>query len=150
MLKHDSAIKHVTGESVYVNDINLDNQLLHGHLVCSSQTHAKIVSIDYKEAMECKGVVTILSHKDIPGNNQMGPVFHDEVCLAENEVHFIGQPIIDVRGERADGQWIMYIFIPKFDRAFLQGKDSDDLVRVNGEWKLSRLIFSCASSKSEK
>ena len=83
MLPHDSAIKHVTGESVYVNDINIGDQLLYGHLVCSRYAHAKITSIDFKKALEVKGVKAILSHKDVTGENQMGPVFHDEIVLGD-------------------------------------------------------------------
>ena len=35
----------------------------------------------------------MLSYKDIPGVNNLGPVEHDETCLAENEVIFIGQAV---------------------------------------------------------
>lgn len=99
MLPHDSAIKHVTGESVYVNDINIGDQMLHGHLVCSKHAFAKIKSVDYKKALNIKGVKAILSWEDIPGINQMGPVFHDEECLAKEEVHFIGQVILLIAAE---------------------------------------------------
>ncbi|MCF8379563.1 MAG: xanthine dehydrogenase molybdopterin binding subunit [Bacteroidales bacterium] len=93
-LPHDSAHKHVTGESVYINDIDPGTNLLHGHIVYSKYAHAKIIAVDYKKALELEGVVKILSYKDIPGDNQMGPVFHDEPCLAVNEVNFIGQAIL--------------------------------------------------------
>lgn len=94
MLPHDSAIKHVTGESVYVNDINIGDQMLYGHLVWSKHAFAKIKSVDFKEALKHSGVKAILSYKDIPGQNQMGPVFHDEECLAEKNAQFIGQVIL--------------------------------------------------------
>ena len=99
MLLHDSAIKHVTGESVYVNDINIGDQILYGHLVYSKYAHANIKSINTKKALELDGVKAIVSYKDIPGANQMGPVFHDEVCLAEKEVNFIGQVILLIAAE---------------------------------------------------
>ncbi len=99
MLPHDSAIKHVTGESVYVNDINIGDQMLYGHLVYSKHAHAKIESVNIKKALELEGVKAILSHKNIPGVNQMGPVFHDEICLAEKEVNFIGQVILLIAAE---------------------------------------------------
>jgi len=34
-----------------------------------------------------------MTAKDIPGDNQMGPVFHDEPCLADGQVQCIGQAI---------------------------------------------------------
>ncbi len=93
-LPHDSARKHVTGKSVYVNDIDGGVDLLYGHVVYSKVAHAAIVSVDVKKAVELEGVEAILSYKGIPGINQMGPVIHDEVCLAENHVDFIGQAIL--------------------------------------------------------
>jgi len=97
-LKHDSAIKHVTGQSVYVNDIEANRQLV-GRVVYSPEAHARISLIDIKAAIKLNGVVAILTHKDIPGENQMGPVINDEPCLAENEVTFIGQAIALIAAE---------------------------------------------------
>ncbi len=93
-LPHDSAHKHVTGESVYINDIDAGSELLYGHVVYSKIAHGKIISVDFEKALELEGVIKILSHADIPGANQMGPVFHDEICLAKDEVTFIGQAIL--------------------------------------------------------
>lgn len=97
-LKHDSAIKHVTGQSVYVNDITASQQLI-GRVVYSSEAHARISLLDTKAAAKPNGVVAILTHKDIPGENQMGPVVADELCLAEDEVTFIGQAIVLIAAE---------------------------------------------------
>ena len=97
-LKHDSAIKHVTGQSVYVNDITANRQLV-GRVVYSPEAHARISLIDTKAALKLNGVVAILIHKDIPGKNQMGPVIDDEPCLAEDEVTFIGQAIALIAAE---------------------------------------------------
>jgi len=100
-LKHDSAIKHVTGQSVYINDISADKPLV-GKIVYSPLAHARIIHIDAQSAKEVQGVVAILTHKDIPGSNQMGPVVDDEPCLAENEVTFIGQAIALIAAESED------------------------------------------------
>lgn len=93
-IPHDSAIKHVSGQSVYIDDILINSQLLTGRVVYSKHAHAKISSLNLEAAKKLKGVHAVLSYKDIPGQNQMGPVIHDEPCLAENEVHCIGQAII--------------------------------------------------------
>jgi len=85
-----------------VNDIQVGEQMLYGHLVCSKQAHAKIKSINYEKARTLRGVKAILSYKDIQGANQMGPVIHDEPCLAENEVHFIGHVILLIAAENKD------------------------------------------------
>jgi xanthine dehydrogenase large subunit len=93
-LHHDSAIKHVTGESVYINDLPSSDQLLFGKVVYSKHAHAGIIKLDVSEALKIEGVHSVLTFKDIPGANQMGPIIHDELCLAENEVTFIGQAIV--------------------------------------------------------
>jgi xanthine dehydrogenase molybdopterin binding subunit len=92
-LPHDSAIKHVSGESVYVDDILTDERLLTGRVVYSTQSHAKLTSVDISAALSIEGVVSVLTHQDIPGENQMGPVIKDEICLASDEVTFVGQAI---------------------------------------------------------
>ena len=100
-LHHDSAIKHVTGESVYINDMPV-NGLLHGRVVFSKHAHAEILKLDISEALKVKGIHAILTAKDIPGANQMGPIIHDEPCLAEVEVNFIGQAIVLIAAETED------------------------------------------------
>jgi xanthine dehydrogenase molybdopterin binding subunit len=100
-LKHDSAIKHVTGQSVYVNDITANRQLV-GRVVYSSEAHARISLIDIKAAQKLNGIVAILTHKDIPGENQMGPVVDDEPCLVIDEVTFIGQAILLIAAENEE------------------------------------------------
>ena len=93
-LHHDSAIKHVTGESVYINDMPASDQMLYGLVVYSRHAHAAVVNLDISTAQKIKGVHVILTAKDIPGINQMGPIIHDEPCLAENGVTFIGQALV--------------------------------------------------------
>ncbi len=97
-LKHDSAIKHVAGKSVYVNDITTHRQLV-GRVVYSPVAHARISLLDIKAALKLNGIAAILTSKDIPGENQMGPVIHDELCLADDEVTFIGQAIALIAAE---------------------------------------------------
>lgn len=84
---------HVTGESIFINDMPVSDQLLYGKVVFSKQAHAMILNVDISEALKVKGVYAILTAKDIQGTNQMGPIIHDELCLATNEVTFIGQAI---------------------------------------------------------
>jgi len=98
-LKHDSALKHVTGKSVYVNDMDVSPLQLTGRVVYSPYAHARIKSVDFSAALDLKGVTCILSATDIPGANQMGPVIHDEPCLAEAEVTFIGQAVLLIAAE---------------------------------------------------
>jgi xanthine dehydrogenase molybdopterin binding subunit len=96
---HESAALHVSGKAVYTDDIQVDNRLLHGFLFTSPHAHAEIVSFDLTEARKTKGIAAILSYRDLPGENQMGPIVHDEPVLAEKTVEFIGQAIFLIAAE---------------------------------------------------
>lgn len=98
-IPHDSATKHVSGQSIYIDDMQINSQLLIGRVVYSKHAHAKILSLDLEAAKNLTGVHAVLSYKDIPGHNQMGAVVHDETCLAENEVTCIGHAIILIAAE---------------------------------------------------
>lgn len=98
-IPHDSAVKHVSGESVYIDDMLVNEQLLTGKVVYSKHAHAKIKSIELSKAKALNGVHAVLCYKDVPGINQMGPVIHDEVCLAEQEVQCVGQAIVLIAAE---------------------------------------------------
>lgn len=101
-LHHHSAEQHLTGASVYVNDMEFGKQLLHGLVVYSKHAHARIKSVNFADAEKLKGVRVILSAKDIPGTNQMSTIAHDEPCLVQEKVNFIGQAILLIAAENED------------------------------------------------
>ncbi|OQA01762.1 MAG: putative xanthine dehydrogenase subunit D [Bacteroidetes bacterium ADurb.Bin408] len=101
-IPHESAQHHVTGQSVYINDIDHVANLLHGRIVYSPHAHARIVSYDISKARKLKGVKAVLTYKDIPGHNNIGPVVHDEPCLAVDKVEFIGQAVFLIAAETED------------------------------------------------
>lgn len=98
-IPHESAIKHVTGEAVYIDDMLVNERMLVGRVVYSRHAHAKILSVELEAAKRVPGVHAVLSYNDIPGHNQMGPVVKDELCLAEHEVICVGQAIILIAAE---------------------------------------------------
>ncbi|HWP81334.1 MAG TPA: xanthine dehydrogenase molybdopterin binding subunit [Bacteroidota bacterium] len=98
-IPHESAIKHVTGEAVYVDDMLVNDRLLVGRVVYSPHAHARIKSFDLTSARMVPGVHAVLSCQDIPGRNQMGPVVKDEPCLADGEVMCIGQAMFLIAAE---------------------------------------------------
>ena len=99
---HDSAILHATGQSVYINDIPASN-MLYGRVIYSRHAHAHINSFNLSKAKKLDGVVAVLSAQDIPGINQMGPVVHDEFCLAEGKVECQGQAIFIIAATSSSG-----------------------------------------------
>jgi xanthine dehydrogenase large subunit len=93
---------HVTGRSIYVDDIPVMEGMLFVKIFDSTVAHGKIVHIDFSEAEKTEGIVKIFSAKDIPGQNQIGGIIPDEPLLADGEVHFCGQPILLIAAENED------------------------------------------------
>ncbi len=98
-MKNVDTKNHVTGKSVYVDDIPVQTGTLYGVVFGSPKAHGKILNIDFSKAEELQGVEKIFTYQDIPGKNQIGGIIEDEPLFAEDEVHFIGQPIALVVAE---------------------------------------------------
>ncbi len=92
-MKNIDSKNHVTGKSVYVDDIPVQTGTLYGAVFGSPKAHGKIKNIDFADAETLDGVEKIFTYKDIPGQNQIGGIIEDEPLFADEEVHFIGQPI---------------------------------------------------------
>jgi len=101
-MKNIDSKNHVTGKSVYVDDIPVQIRTLFGAVFGSPKTHGKIINLDLSEAESLEGVEKIFTYKNIPGKNQIGGIIEDEPLFAENEVHFIGQPVAFIVAKNED------------------------------------------------
>ncbi len=93
-IPHDSAHGHVTGEAVFIDDVPAITGELAVDFVGAPVASGKIVSIDVSEAKRLSGVVGIYTYRDLPGHNLWGPIFQDEPILVENEISYLGQPVV--------------------------------------------------------
>lgn len=101
-IPHDSAHLHVSGEASYTDDIAEPRDLLHLAVGMSERAHARIKSIDLQPVRDAAGVVDVIVVDDIPGENNCGPVIHDDPILAPNLVQYVGQAIFAVAAETVD------------------------------------------------
>jgi xanthine dehydrogenase large subunit len=101
-LRHESAHLHVCGEAAYVDDILEARGTLHAALGLSQRPHARIRSMDLGPVRAASGVVAVLAAADIPGENNVGPILHDDPILADGEVQYLGQPIFLVVAATVD------------------------------------------------
>ena len=101
-LSHESAIGHVTGSALYVDDTARRRPMLEIWPVTSPHAHAGIVSIDVTGAEQMPGVACVLTAKHVPGMNDVGAVRHDEPLFADKEVLYHGQVVALVVGDSAD------------------------------------------------
>ena len=98
-MKNIDSYTHVRGESVYLDDIPVVSGTLYAAAFDSPVAHGKIISLETTEAKDMPGVVSILTAKDIPGENQIGGIIPDEELLAGTHVHFCGMPVALVIAE---------------------------------------------------
>lgn len=92
---HVAAMKQVTGEAQYTDDIPKHHNELYGCLVLSTKAHAKIIDVDSEPALKIPGVRAYVDHHDVhsPEANRWGAPVCDEVFFAVDEVFTAGQPI---------------------------------------------------------
>lgn len=93
---HDSATKHVSGSARYIDDMPEPANLLHIAVGGSDVAHGVLKSLDLGTVLSAPGVVTVLTGDDIPGDNDIGPIIHDEPVFATSEIVFYGQPLFAV------------------------------------------------------
>jgi xanthine dehydrogenase large subunit len=67
--------------------------MLFATVFSSPIAHGRIKSLRAEEALAIDGIKAVITASDLPGQNQIGPIIQDEVLLAEDSVHFVGQPI---------------------------------------------------------
>jgi xanthine dehydrogenase large subunit len=92
---HESAHLHVTGEAVYTDDIPELRGTLYAALILSPVAHGELIGegIDRAAILAQHGVVAVYTAKDIPGENNCGPIIHDDPFLAAGKVEFLGQAV---------------------------------------------------------
>jgi xanthine dehydrogenase large subunit len=101
-LPHDSAHLHVSGRAAYTDDLPEPRDLLHLAVGMSREAHARLRSVDLRAVLDAEGVVDVCRAADIPGENNCGPIVHDERIFATDTVEYAGQAIFAVAAMTAD------------------------------------------------
>ena len=85
---------HVTGKTIYLDDMPELAGTLYAKVFYSPFAHAHLKQVNYTQALAQEGIIDIIDHSRIPGENQIGGIIADEPLLAIDELHFIGMPIL--------------------------------------------------------
>jgi len=102
-LAHDSAIKHVCGEAMYIDDLHEPRNLLQVCIGTSPAAHGRVRSLNLDAVRACPGVQAVLTAADIPGRNDISPMnTRDEEAIASETIHFCGQVVFVVAAEDRD------------------------------------------------
>jgi xanthine dehydrogenase large subunit len=98
-IKHDSAEQHVSGAARYIDDLPEPRNMLHLAFGQSSRAHARIKAMDLSAVRAFPGVHSVYTAEDIPGENNVGPVRHDDKLFAEDLVEYVGQSLFAVAAD---------------------------------------------------
>ena len=90
----------VQGYGKYPDDYYIDG-MLYGSAVRSKYPRARVLSIDTSAAKALPGVVAVLTAEDIPGENKIGHIKHDQYTLIPvgGLTHYLGDAVALVAAE---------------------------------------------------
>lgn len=101
-MKNIDSNTHVTGTSVYLDDLPILQGTLFAAAYGSPVAHGILHQLELTEALQMPGVVRIFTAKDIPGENQIGGIIPDEPLFADHHIHFAGMPLALVVAQSRD------------------------------------------------
>ena len=85
---------------IYIDDIVEPRGCLNVFAARSSIAHGRLNALDLSRTRSAPGVACVLTAADIPGQNDVSPTgTNDDPCLADELVHFHGQPLFAVAAE---------------------------------------------------
>jgi xanthine dehydrogenase large subunit len=91
-IRHDSAIGHVTGQSVFIDDRpRMKNEVLVGVVGCPVSA-GTIKKIDYAEALKIPGVHGIFLARDFVVN-KWGTIVAEQPLLVDTKIGYIDEPL---------------------------------------------------------
>lgn len=85
-------VEKVTGTAKFVGDISVPG-MLYGKILRSSYPHARIASIDSKQAEDLPGVMAVLTAADI---TDLNPIYNGRPVIAMEKVRYVGEPVAAV------------------------------------------------------
>jgi xanthine dehydrogenase large subunit len=101
-LPHDSAPLHVQGSAPYVDDLREPEGTLHLAIGMADKACGALKCLDLTAVRAAPGVVAVLTAADVPGRNDIAPVFADEPLLADRTIMFHGQALFAVAARTRD------------------------------------------------
>jgi carbon-monoxide dehydrogenase large subunit len=103
-------VRFTTGTSAFVGDLHFEG-MLHAAFVRSWSAHARLVGIDAEAALAARGVVAVLTARDLDGRVgrfPVNPIEDGEAAdaphpvLARDRVRYVGEPVAVVVAETPD------------------------------------------------
>ena len=107
---HSSSERQVTGEALYTDDIPKLHQELVAAVIPTVIPKGEFIRIDWEGIAKDESLQNrfekILTVKDVPGDNMIGDIVHDEEVFISKEITAVGQAIGVVLGtDYTDVRW---------------------------------------------
>jgi len=98
--REEQLLNRLTGKMKFTADLSVPG-MVYGKAVRAGVPHALVKKVDGSRAANMPGVLAVLTAKDIPGKNVMGPITADQpvFCDEDNPVRFVGDALALVVGE---------------------------------------------------
>jgi len=94
----NDAYAKVTGKAKFTDDLKFPG-VLHAAPVYSDFVHARIKAIDTEIAEAVRGVIRVLTAKDVPGVNHFGQIIRDFRIFADDKIRYHGDVVAIVVAE---------------------------------------------------
>ena len=102
-IAHDSAVKHVTGSALYIDDILEPAGTLHLAPGYAPIAAGRVTKLDLEAVIKAPGVVAVLTAADIPGSNDVSPKgVNDDPVITPERIMFYGQVLFAVVAQTRD------------------------------------------------
>lgn len=95
---HDSALGHVTGESVFIDDRPRVAGELEVGFVGSPVSAGRLKRVDAAAALALPGVAAVFTAQDL-SRNRWGSIVRDQPLLVEDEIGYIDEPVCVIAAE---------------------------------------------------
>lgn len=97
-IRHDSAILHVTGESLFIDDRpKLLNEVLVG-VMGAPVSSGRIKKIDFSEALKLEGIFGVYTACDFP-HNRWGTIVPEQPILVDDQIGYMDEPLCLIAGD---------------------------------------------------
>ncbi len=106
----NDAVAKVSGKAKYTDDYILPG-MLHAVPLHAPVPSARLISIDFSEALKLKGVAAVYTAKDIPGNIKFGQIIRDYPTLVNRRIRSTGDVLALVVAETREQALAALTFI---------------------------------------
>ena len=96
---HESAVHHVTGRARYIDDVPPRPGEVQIATAPAAIGAGRVLSMNLDAVRRAPGVRAVLTHADVPGTLDVGPVFGGDPLLCDGKVLFRGQPLFAVAAD---------------------------------------------------